>query len=294
MANTLLITGASGYLGSHIARQARAAWRVVGTTYTQAPVLPEVEAIRLDIRDPEAVSELMQAVLPRAVIHTAFDASSPEGMQSVIVQGTRNVALAAAAVGAYMIHMSTDMVFDGEHAPYSPGDPPQPITVYGRAKAQAEQSVARLLSTAAIVRTSLIYGFAPPDPRTTWVLDSLRKRMPITLFTDEVRSPIWVEQLSAALLELAAGALPGIWHVAGSAPIDRYEFGLRLARAFGEDPSGITAGLSHDSGTVRPRNLTLSVDTSLACLRTPLWSVDQVLARQTRCLSGLPGATCAV
>ncbi len=279
MSNTLLITGASGYLGSHLARQARSAWRVIGTTYAHACTLPDVEVARLDIRDAGAVAALMRAVRPRVLVHTAFDASSQEAMQSVIVEGTRNLVLAAAANGAYMVHMSTDMVFDGERAPYSPGDLPQPITPYGRAKAEAEQIVASTLPRAAMVRTSLIYGFAPPDPRTAWVLDSLRRRMPITLFTDEVRSPVWVEQLSAALLELAERELPGIWHLAGPEPVDRYGFGVRLARALGQDPTGITAGLSRNSGLVRPRDLTLDVASSQAALRAPLWGVEQVLAQ---------------
>jgi dTDP-4-dehydrorhamnose reductase len=199
-------------------------------------------------------------------------------MQAVIVEGTRHVAEAAAAVGARLIHLSSDMVFDGEHAPYRPGDRPQPITPYGCAKAESERLVAELLPTAAIVRTSLIYGFDPPDPRTAWVLGSLRRGIPITLFTDEIRCPVWVEQLAAALLELAQGDRPGIWHLAGPQPISRYAFGERLARACGLDPAGITAGLSHASGLVRPRDLTLNVEASQACLHSPLWGVDQVLA----------------
>jgi len=279
VADTLLITGASGYLGSHLARQARPTWRIIATTFSHTLTLPGVGIVRLDIRDAEAVTALIDAVHPRAIIHTAFDMSSPEAMQSVIVEGTRNLALAVAASGAHMVHMSTDMVFDGERAPYSPGDPPQPITPYGCAKAEAEQIVASTLPRAAIVRTSLIYGFAPLDPRTTWVLDCLRRRMPITLFTDEVRSPVWVEQLSAALLELAERELPGIWHLAGPEPIDRYGFGVNLARAFGQDPTGITAGLSRNSGLLRPRDLTLDVASSQAALRAPLWGVEQVVAQ---------------
>jgi dTDP-4-dehydrorhamnose reductase len=276
--DTLLITGGSGYLGSHLARQAASEWRVVATYRSHAIALAGVEAVRLDLRDGEAVAALVARVCPRAVIHTAFDATSSDAMQDVIIEGTRRIAEAAAACGSRLFHLSSDMVFDGERAPYFPGDPPRPITPYGRAKAEAERVVAREVPRAAIVRTSLIYGLDPVDPRTLWVLNSLRERSPITLFTDEIRCPVWVEQLAAALLELARGDHPGVWHVAGPQPMSRYAFGERLARAFGLDASGITPGLSQASGLVRPCDLTLDIESSRAGLRSPLWGVDQVLA----------------
>jgi len=286
VADTLLITGGSGYLGSHLARQAVSHWRVVATRFSHSVALPGCEVVAIDLEDARAVAALVSDLRPRAVIHTASNMSSPEAMQSVIVQGTRNVAAAAAASGARLIHLSSDMVFDGEHAPYSPGDPPQPITPYGCAKAEAERIVAEELATPAIVRTSLIYGFYPPDPRTLWVLDSLRRGVPLTLFTDEVRCPVWVEQLATALLELARGDQSGIWHLAGPQPISRYDFGERLARTYGLDPSGITPGLSHASGLVRPRDLTLDVRESQARLSSPLWGVDMVLAHRPSATTG--------
>jgi dTDP-4-dehydrorhamnose reductase len=283
LANSLLITGGSGYLGSHLARQAGREWHVVATYLAHPPDLAGCQAVQLDIRDEAAVSRLLAEVQPRLVIHTAFDMSSPAAMQSTIVAGTKNVATAVAAVGAGLIHLSTDVIFDGEHAPYAESDPPHPITPYGRAKAQAEGAVAGLCPETAIVRTSLIYGFDPPDPRTRWVIDSVRYGWPITLFTDELRCPVWVEQLAAALLELAAGEpadIAGVWHIAGPQPLTRYEFGERLARAYGLDPAGITPGLSRESGQLRPRNVVLDVSRAQARLTAPLWSVDQVLAHQ--------------
>ena len=197
---TLLITGGSGYLGRHLARQAVDRWRVVATYFSHPDLLAGCQAVSLDVRDGPAVARLLADLRPAAVIHTAYNMSSPEAMQSVIVDGTRHVAAAAAALGVRLVTMSTDVLFDGEHGPYCEADPPNPVTPYGRAKAEAERTVAGLCPEAAIVRTSLIYGFDPPDPRTLWVVDSLRNSQPITLFTDELRCPVWAEQLAAALL----------------------------------------------------------------------------------------------
>jgi dTDP-4-dehydrorhamnose reductase len=283
--NVLLITGGSGYLGAHLSRLAREMWHVVATYLTHPPNLPGCRTVRLDVRDEAAVSRLLAEVQPAAVIHAAADMSSPAAMHSTIATGTRNVAAAAAAVGAKLFHLSTDVLFDGEHAPYAESDLPSPITPYGQAKAEAERAVTHLYPEAIIVRTSLIYGFAPPDPRTLWTVESVLRCQPITLFTDEMRCPVWVEQLAAALLELAGARRAqdaGVWQIAGPQPLSRYEFGERLARTYGLDPVGITPGLSRESGLLRPRNCTLDVSKAQARLKTPLWGVDEVLAHVGR------------
>lgn len=277
--NTLLITGGSGYLGSHLVKQARKRWRVVATYFSHPIDLSGGRVVPLDVTDGKAVSRLLVELRPDAIIHTAADMSTPDAMQTVIVEGTHHIVTAAAAIGTRLIHLSTDALFDGEQAPYVESDPPHPITPYGRAKAAAEQAVVETHPAAAIVRTSLIYGFDPIDARTAWVVNSLHQARPITLYTDEIRCPVWVTQLAAALLELAEGEEGGTWHLAGPQPLSRYEFGEKLARIYNLDPAGITSGLSRESGQVRPRNCTLDVGKAQRRLRSPLWGVDEVLAR---------------
>ena len=98
--------------------------------------------------------------------------------------------------------------------------------------------------------------------------------MPITLFTDEIRSPVWVDNLAAALLELALNDFAGVINVAGTQALSRYEMGERLARHLGLDADKITAGLSLGSGLARPRNCTLDVRLAQHLLHTPLRSYD--------------------
>jgi dTDP-4-dehydrorhamnose reductase len=149
------------------------------------------------------------------------------------------------------------------------------VHAYGRAKAEAEAAVQRWTPDAATVRTSLICCLDPLDSVSGWVVESLRQARPITLFTDEIRSPVWVQDLAAALLELAGNAFAGVLHVAGPQSLSRYDMGLRLAAHLGLDPAGITPGRSRESGLRRPRNC--SLDTSLAqhVLRTRLRSYDE-------------------
>src|SRR5262249_42926430 len=135
------VTGGTGYLGSELRRQA-----------------PHATSDRVEIRDAPEVAALLARIRPEVVIHTAYLQDGPRAWE-VTVDGAANVALAAAAVGARLIHLSTDVVFDGRKgAPYVEEDEPCPVTDYGRAKAEAERRVAAAHPQALLVRTSLIVG----------------------------------------------------------------------------------------------------------------------------------------
>jgi dTDP-4-dehydrorhamnose reductase len=244
----LHVTGATGYLGSELVR-----------------LRPDASTERADVRDAAAVRELFERLRPDVVIHTAYRQEDDD----VNTVGSENVARAAAAVGARLLHLSTDVVFDGRKgAPYVEDDPLSPVTDYGRAKAEAESRVAAAYPAASIVRTSLLYGGATPSKH------ELAARDPsYTFFTNEMRSPVHVTDLAAALLELAALDLPGPLHVAGSDAVSRAE----LAELF--------AGRAVRSAPAPPgRPLDCSLDSSQAQarLRTRLRGVREVLGRRSR------------
>jgi dTDP-4-dehydrorhamnose reductase len=98
------------------------------------------------------------------------------------------------------------------------------------------------------------------------------------LFTDEMRCPIWVDNLCDALIELAEMDYRGVIHVAGSQPLSRYDFGVRLLRALKADPSQLTPTLSAASPVVRPRDCTLDVSLAQKLFATRLLGVDEALA----------------
>ena len=206
----LLITGGAGYLGSELRRQAPDALATWHRTRIE-------EGIQLDIRDVDATMRCFLKHGPDVVIHTAYVMGDAE----TTVRGSHNVALAAHRAGARLIHLSTDLVFDGEHgAPYTEDDEPRPVMEYGQQKLEAEQLVRRLHPDALIVRTSLLFG--PPDgPQ-----EALARRDDVSFHTDEIRTPIRVRDLAAALLGLTNNS--GILHVAGPEPLSRRDFAARL------------------------------------------------------------------
>ncbi len=248
------------------------------TFYRQPPADDGATWSPLDVRDAASVANLVDTLRPSVVIHTAYQMNTPD-MDEVIVDGTRHVAQAAAQVGARLVHLSTDVVFDGRRGMYRENDTLSPVHAYGAAKARAEEEVARYAPSAAIVRTSLVYGFDPPDRITAWVLDSVRRHTPIALFTDELRCPIYAPDLADALLEMAASAARGPVHIAGPQALSRYEMGMRLCRAFGLDPTAITGAPAASSGLIRPLNCTLDIGLAQRLLKTRLRGVDEVLGQ---------------
>ena len=268
----LIVTGGSGYLGAGILRRAPKTWAIAATYFAHSIVQESVAAFRVDVRDANAVDHLLDEFRPDVVIHTAAQMTGDK-MLAVNVDGSRNVARAAARVNARLIHLSSDVIFDGEHAPYAESAPPDPISPYAESKARAEYAVLEDYPRAAIVRTSLIYGFDPVDPRTRQTLDG---GMPC-LFTDEYRCPIFVDDLANALLELAGNDHVGVLNIAGPQRLSRHEFGAKMAGAFRVAP-GFAPALSASYPGRRPRDCTLDISLARRILQTRLRGVDEILA----------------
>jgi dTDP-4-dehydrorhamnose reductase len=205
----LLVTGGSGYLGSELVRRSSA----VGLSSND-----------VDVRDAEAVEQLVAAHRPDAVIHTAYRQSGA-GFRAINVDGSANVARAAKLAGARLVHLSTDVVFDGRAGrPYVESDPPRPLTRYGRSKEAAEEVVDAEHGEALIVRTSLIYGGVTPSKH-----ELAAREANGVFFTNELRNPIQVGDLAAALLELVELDVSGPLHVAGADAVSRCEFARLVA-----------------------------------------------------------------
>ncbi len=260
-ADCYLITGGTGYLGRVLIRQAgRRGLKVAATFHTQPPSpTSDVVWYHLDLREPAEIVSLIRDVRPTVIIHTAFRQYDPD-LMAVTGEGAGYVAEAAARVGARLIHISSDVIFDGEKVgAYTEEDPPNPITDYGRAKARAEALVQRYHPAAAIVRTSLIYGFEPIDRHSAFALAIARGERSERLFRDELRCPVFVEDLATALLDLAQSDYRGVINFAGAETLSRYEWGRLLAQAHGLDPDRIVGGFSAESPTPRPRNCALDI-----------------------------------
>jgi len=280
----LLITGGSGYLGRHLAARAvaRGRFAVHVTCHDRPERIRAGIPHRLDVRDRRAVLRLIADLSPQAIIHTAAaNTNRPEAlMMPVNRDGSRHVAEGAARVGARLVHLSTDALHDGLHAPYADNAPPSPITPYGRSKVAAEAAVLAAKPDAVLVRTSLIYGLREMDRGTTSFVRRLRAGQTVTLFCDQIRQPIWVETLSEALLRLALEetAFAGTLNIAGRQSLSREAFGRRMLARWGVAGEGrIRVGRAADLPTHAPLDLRLTVAAAESLLGMTFPGVDAVL-----------------
>jgi dTDP-4-dehydrorhamnose reductase len=270
----LLVIGASGLLGRRLTRQAQlAGHRVVATFHASVPPTVGADWRRLDIRRRDDVMGLVLRERPDAIINAGYRQSDWE----TTADGAAHVALAAAAAGARLVHVSSCAVFSGNAPSYDETRLPDPVTPYGAAKAAAETAVKGITAAAAIARTSLIIGDGDsPHERLVHALASGAASG--VLFADEVRCPVDAADLASALLELAASPHAGICHVAGPDAISRYELGLLIAARDGLDPAALPVGLRAGTGRLGALDIRLDSTMTQARLTTRLRGAREFLA----------------
>jgi len=244
---TLLVTGGTGYLGSELVRRSGAAHP------------------RLELLDAAAVRRGFEELRPSAVIHTAYRQDQP----AVNSEGSATVAEAAAALGARLVHISTDLVFDGtKDEPYTEDDEPRPLDDYGRSKLEAERRVLEAHPGALVVRTSLIVGRREPGRHELAVREAARGERDMVFFEDEWRSPVLVSDLAEALLELVGLDVAGVLHVAGAEPMNRHQLALEIAAAYGFPTARLRAGRLAGSGLRRAPNCVLDSSRARTLIRS--------------------------
>lgn len=266
--------GGSGFLGLEIIRQARRAGHSVAATFhSRVPAVADVDWGNLDIRHRDDVTALVLAARPDVIVNAAYRQSD----WATTAEGGMHVALAAAVVGARLVHVSSDAVFSGTTARYDETHLPDPTTPYGAAKAAAETAIKGITPTAVIARTSLIIGDG--DSQHERHVHALAAgAVTGALFTDDVRCPVHVSDLACALLELAASPYSGIHHVAGTDAISRYELGVLIARRDGLDQATLPTGLRAGTGLPGPIDVRLDSTNTQARLNTRLRGAREFLA----------------
>ena len=266
--------GGSGFLGLRVTRQAQlAGHRVTATFHASRPPAADVDWRRVDVRRRDDVAALARHVQPDVIVNAAYVQSDWE----TTADGGAHVALAAAAAGAQLVHVSSDAVFSGTAPGYDETRRPDPVSSYGAAKAAAETAVKGITPDAIIARTSLIIGDGDsPHERLVHALASGAATG--VLYTDNVRCPVHVDDLAAALLELAGGPHTGICHAAGPDALSRYELGLLIAARDGLDPDTLPAGLHAGTGKPGPFDVRLDSARTQERLTTRLRGAREFLA----------------
>jgi dTDP-4-dehydrorhamnose reductase len=287
-ARSLLIIGGNGFIGQHLAEIARLSW----TVYIADQSLQECadNCYRLDVTDADDVHGLCEKIMPHAVVNLAAisDIDRCEHEQrharSVNVLGASNVAEACARQGARLVFLSSAAVFDGLKHGYREDDPPNPLSVYGETKFEAEQAIKAMLPSAKIVRPALVLGFGRVHGTNAllnkWV-DSWSHGKSVTVPTEEYRNPIDAETLARIVLCLATRPSDnGVFHVGSLDSASRYEIAQKVAEVLGYSPSLIIPQEEYSPGRApRGRDHFLLTDRIRETCHITLGTIDEVVRR---------------
>jgi dTDP-4-dehydrorhamnose reductase len=240
----ILVTGASGLLGSKLVDMLSKEYEVVPTHNMQAL---HPNSMRMNMVERDEVFRVLCAVCPDMVVHTAAETNvdkcetEREWAWRLNAAGTRNIAEACAKIGAKLIYVSTDYVFDGEKGLYSEEDEANPVNYYGLTKLRGEQFAREFCEGFVIARTSVLYGWHRKKLNfATWVVDSLRIGKRISVVEDHYNSPTLADNLAEMILSVVKIDATGIYHMAGGERVSRYMFALKIAEAFDLDRTLIT------------------------------------------------------
>lgn len=240
----VLITGANGQLGHELVRAAIASGHEVVATSHET----------LDITDKSAIDAAITHAQPDVVIHaaawTAVDACESDPNKAMLVNGTatKYIADAAHRVGAHVVYISTDYVFDGnKSSAYDEGDTPNPQSVYGSSKLAGERAVG---PTDAIVRIAWVCGFYGSNMVKTIL--RLAEQPQLKFVDDQIGNPTFADDAAAMIVRLAIEKRPGTWHVTNQGDVSWYEFAREVLMAAGFDANKVAPIKTHELQPPRP------------------------------------------
>lgn len=228
----IVVLGAGGMLGREIAGIAAPPFEVLSLARAEG-----------DVTDLPALVERLRALAPDVVINCAAATNvdrcetEPDWAYRINAWGAWAAASAAAAVGARLLHVSTDFVFSGEtDRPYTEWDSTGPISVYGASKLAGEEAVWRACRRVSVVRTQWLYGrFGASFPRAILNAAKRKPEAGLRVVADQFGAPTWTRHLAEKLLWLAQFPADGLYHVNNSGECSRHEWAQELLRLAGLD-----------------------------------------------------------
>jgi dTDP-4-dehydrorhamnose reductase len=249
--NRILITGANGLLGQALVRRMSRfpEYDVLATALDDAPRFQRSSGgyVPLDVTRPSDVRDIFEDFAPDVVVNCAAVSDvhacreNRSRAHAVNARAVKTLASQCRAVGARLVQVSTDFVFDGRDGPYEETDRPNPVNYYGRTKLAGENAVREAgLSKWSIARTVLVYGTGHGLSRSNvvlWVLNKLSDGEPIHVVDDQWRTPTYVEDLAKGIERMVHFEKTGIYHLSGREMMTVYDLACTVADVFGLDAS---------------------------------------------------------
>lgn len=253
IAKTILLTGANGLLGqklvTKLSRRDAVQLIATGTGPNRNEVDEGYVYVSMDVTKPEQVRAVFEQYSPSEVIHTAAMTNvdqcerEPEACWDLNTKAVQTLVDMCKVFKARLIHISTDFIFDGAAGPYSEKATPNPLSVYGRSKLEAENIVIASGIPYAIARTMLVFGVVPDMSRSNivlWVKKSLENGQAIKVVHDQWRCPTLAEDLAEGVVLMTMKDRNGIYNISGPDMLSVHEMSLAVAEHWELDASLIT------------------------------------------------------
>jgi len=283
----VLVTGANGLVGSRLVSMLAARGHEVTATGRGQQRLGTASYFSADLGDAGALHFLAGTAKPEVIVNcggmTDVDGCEREQAQAwaANVEGPATLSRAANALGAHLVHVSTDYIFDGAAGPYDVDAIANPRGVYAATKFAGELAVRTLASSWAIARTAVVFGWPAAGRNNfgSWVVTTLRDSKQLKLFDDQWVSPSLALNVAEMLAELAVKKLSGVFHTSGAEVVDRVTYGRAVAKKFGFDEGLIVPSHMRDVKLAIPRPVRSGLDVSktVAALETKPLTLAQAL-----------------
>jgi len=281
----VLVIGASGKVGRAILKSLHARSKgdieAVGTYFSHA----DPNLLHLDIGDHEQIRKVLLKHRPDVVVQCSAITyaerceAEPELAWRVNVESTGQLVEVCRDLGSKLVFISSDYVFDGQRGNYREIDEPNPINLLGKTKVEGEKRVSKLPDHL-IIRTAVVLDAALGSKSFfRQVVERLGRGETITVPNDQVENPTLASNLADAMTELILQDEKGLFHIAGTTPIDRYNLTVRICDMLGLEED-LIRGVPSDSlvqKAKRPKNLALNIDKAQRSIKTTLLSLDAIL-----------------
>lgn len=246
MASKIVFTGITGLLGGYFLKQKKSGYEIFGLGNKNIQEDPG-NFIKTDIRDKKNISDCIKKINPEVIVHAAsignvdYCERNPDEAYEVNVVGTKNILDVAKEVGAKVVFLSSNAIYEGNNPPYNEEFNLNPVDVYGKTKVEGERLVINSNLDFVILRLMTMYGWPQLNGRAnpvTWVIDSLKKGQEINVVSDVYNNHLWAGQAAEVIWEIIEKSIKkGIYNIAGADCISRFELALKVANVFKLDAS---------------------------------------------------------
>lgn len=293
MSKKILVTGSNGLLGQKLTDILRYHSDYELIASSKGPNrYPSTEGFiyeELDVTDYFDLERIIVKHSPYAVIHTAAMTNvdqcetEMEACEKLNVDSVKHLIKLAEIHPFYLVHLSTDFIFDGTKGPYKENDAPNPLSLYGHSKNDAEQLLIKSSINYSILRTIIVYGVAASMSRSNivlWAKGALEKGSPIKVVNDQYRMPTLAEDLAKACILAINRNAQGIFHISGKDYMSVIEMVRRIAKFFKLDDALIeeTDSSTLNQAAARPPRTGFVLDKAIQELGYTPHSFEEGLA----------------